>query len=415
MLNARLYPAKERKRSAQEIMVEARKALSQIPGQEFSVVDPMGSSDREFEVEIVGSASLEEFDRYAGQMIERLEAEGGMVDMEMSLRVGLPEARVVPDRDKAAALGVDAQTVADTVLAMIGGLDIASYRDGEERHDVRMRMENGTRDDLSAIGDLWVRARNGDLVELRNLVTVERGATAASITRTDRERSVKVMASLEGIALGDAVERAQRIADEILPSTLALRLTGDAEAMRESGQQFMVMMVLAVLVIYMVLAAQFESFTQPLIVMAALPFSMVGALGGLWIFDMSLNLFSMIGIVLLIGLVTKNSILLVDYANQLQNEGMTAKEAMRKAAPIRMRPVLMTALSMIFGVLPSAMGIGPGAETRAPMGVATAAGMFTSMMLTLLIVPVFYLGLERFRRRKAPARQPAPVEVEGIA
>jgi HAE1 family hydrophobic/amphiphilic exporter-1 len=301
------------------------------------------------------------------------------------------------------------------VLAMIGGLDIASYRDGEERHDVRMRMENGTRDDLSAIGDLWVRARNGDLVELRNLVTVERGATAASITRTDRERSVKVMASLEGIALGDAVERAQRIADEILPSTLALRLTGDAEAMRESGQQFMVMMVLAVLVIYMVLAAQFESFTQPLIVMAALPFSMVGALGGLWIFDMSLNLFSMIGIVLLIGLVTKNSILLVDYANQLQNEGMTAKEAMRKAAPIRMRPVLMTALSMIFGVLPSAMGIGPGAETRAPMGVATAAGMFTSMMLTLLIVPVFYLGLERFRRRKAPARQPAPVEVEGIA
>jgi HAE1 family hydrophobic/amphiphilic exporter-1 len=375
----------------------------------------MGSSDREFEVEIVGSASLEEFDRYAGQMIERLEAEGGMVDMEMSLRVGLPEARVVPDRDKAAALGVDAQTVADTVLAMIGGLDIASYRDGEERHDVRMRMENGTRDDLSAIGDLWVRARNGDLVELRNLVTVERGATAASITRTDRERSVKVMASLEGIALGDAVERAQRIADEILPSTLALRLTGDAEAMRESGQQFMVMMVLAVLVIYMVLAAQFESFTQPLIVMAALPFSMVGALGGLWIFDMSLNLFSMIGIVLLIGLVTKNSILLVDYANQLQNEGMTAKEAMRKAAPIRMRPVLMTALSMIFGVLPSAMGIGPGAETRAPMGVATAAGMFTSMMLTLLIVPVFYLGLERFRRRKAPARQPAPVEVEGIA
>ncbi len=415
MLNARLYPADQRKRSAQEIMVEARKALSQIPGQEFSVVDPMGSSDREFEVEIVGSGTLEEFDRYANEMIERLEAEGGMVDMEMSLRVGLPEARVVPDRDKAAALGVSSQAIADTVLAMIGGLDVASYRDGEERHDVRMRMEEGTRDDLSAIGDLWVRARNGELVELRNLVTVERGATAASITRTDRERSVKVMASLEGIALGDAVARAQRVAEEILPSTLALRLTGDAEAMRESGQQFMVMMLLAVLVIYMVLAAQFESFVQPLIVMAALPFSMVGALGGLWLFDMSLNLFSMIGIVLLIGLVTKNSILLVDYANQLQAEGMTAKEAMRKAAPIRMRPVLMTALSMIFGVLPSAMGIGPGAETRAPMGVATAAGMFTSMLLTLLIVPVFYLGLEKLRTRVMGAKRAPAVEARGVA
>jgi HAE1 family hydrophobic/amphiphilic exporter-1 len=335
--------------------------------------------------------------------------------MEMSLRVGLPEARVVPDRDKAAALGVDAQTVADTVLAMIGGLDVATFRDGEERHDIRMRMEQGTRDDLSAIGSLWVRAKNGELVDLRNLVTVERGATAASITRTDRERSVKVMASLEGIALGEAVARAQRVAEEILPSSMSLRLTGDAEAMRESGEQFMVMMVLAVLVIYMVLAAQFESFTQPIIVMAALPFSMVGALGGLWLADMSLNLFSMIGIVLLIGLVTKNSILLVDYANQLQGEGMSAKEAMRKAAPIRMRPVLMTALSMIFGVLPSALGIGPGAETRAPMGVATAAGMFTSMMLTLLIVPVSYLGLEKLRARFASRRQPGIVKVEGVA
>jgi len=415
MLNARLYPSDRRERTTQELMVEARKALLDIPGQEFSVGDPMGSSDREFEVEIVGSGSLEEFDQYASEMIDRLEAEGGMVDMEMSLRVGLPEARIVPDRDKAAALGVDAQTVANTVLAMIGGLDVASYRDGEERHDVRMRMEKGDRDDLSAIGDLWVRARNGELVDLRNLVTVERGATAASITRTDRQRSVKVMGSLEGIALGDAVARAQRVADEILPSNMSLRLTGDAEAMRESGEQFMIMMVLAVLVIYMVLAAQFESFTQPIIVMAALPFSMVGALGGLWIFDMSLNLFSMIGIVLLIGLVTKNSILLVDYANQLQAEGMTAKEAMRKAAPIRMRPVLMTALSMIFGVLPSAMGIGPGAETRAPMGVATAAGMFTSMMLTLLIVPVFYLGLERVRSRFARRREPATVKAEGLA
>jgi HAE1 family hydrophobic/amphiphilic exporter-1 len=144
----------------------------------------------------------------------------------------------------------------------------------------------------------------------------------------------------------------------------------------------------------MVLAAQFESFGQPLIVMIALPFSMVGALGGLWLGGMSLNLFSMIGIVLLIGLVTKNSILLIDYANQLRAEGMEPIEAIRTAAPIRMRPVVMTALAMIFGVLPSAFGIGAGAETRAPMAVATAAGMFTSTLLTLLVVPVFYLALD---------------------
>jgi HAE1 family hydrophobic/amphiphilic exporter-1 len=149
-----------------------------------------------------------------------------------------------------------------------------------------------------------------------------------------------------------------------------------------------------VLVIYMVLAAQFESFAQPLIVMIALPFSMVGALGGLWLMGMSLNLFSMIGIVLLLGLVTKNSILLIDYANQLREEGASPVDAIRRAAPIRMRPVVMTALSMIFGVLPAAFGVGPGAETRAPMAVATAAGMFSSMLLTLLVVPVFYLALD---------------------
>ena len=239
-----------------------------------------------------------------------------------------------------------------------------------------------------------MRARNGDLVDLRNLVRIETGATASTITRTDRLRSVKISADLEGLGLSDAIARAQAISDEVLPQGISLRLAGDAESMRETFAEFTLMFGLAVLVIYMVLAAQFESLTQPLIVMLALPFSMVGALGGLWVMGMSINLFSLIGIVLLLGLVTKNSILLVDYANQLRDEGMEPEAAMRRAAPVRMRPVLMTALSMIFGVLPAAFGIGPGAETRAPMAVATAAGMFSSMLLTLLIVPVFYLALE---------------------
>jgi HAE1 family hydrophobic/amphiphilic exporter-1 len=396
-MNARLRDRENRTRSAGEIMRAARVALSQIPGQEFSIVDPMASSDRDFQVEIVGSATLEELDRYSDLMLSRMAAEGGMVDLEKSLRVGLPEALVVPDRDKAAALGIDAATVAEVVHAMIGGLDVATFREGEQRHDVRIRMEGSTRGSLEDVGNLSVRARNGELIDLRNVATIQKSATASSITRTDRVRSVELMANLEGLALGDAVARAQRIAAEVLPPSISLRLTGDAEAMKESGQQFILMLGLAILVIYMVLAAQFESFLQPLIVMAALPFSMVGALGGLWLFDMSLNLFSMIGIVLLIGLVTKNSILLVDYANQLREEGLSPEEAMRRAAPVRMRPVLMTALSMIFGVLPTAIGLGAGSETRAPMAVATAAGMFTSMLLTLLIVPVFYLGIERVR------------------
>jgi HAE1 family hydrophobic/amphiphilic exporter-1 len=168
------------------------------------------------------------------------------------------------------------------------------------------------------------------------------------------------------------------------------------------------------LVVYMVLAAQFDSLLHPLTVMLALPLAMVGALGGLWIFGQTINIFSMIGIILLFGLVTKNSILLVDYANQLRNQGMDQLEAMRTAAPVRMRPVLMTAISMIFGVLPAALGLGPGAETRVPLAVATATGMLSSTILTLLVVPVIYVSFEdigeaikRRLRRNEPSLQPA--------
>ena len=175
---------------------------------------------------------------------------------------------------------------------------------------------------------------------------------------------------------------------------MTLGLTGEAEAFREGLAQFGLAIGLAILIIYMVLAAQFESLVHPLTVMLALPLAMVGALGALLACGMTLNLFSLIGIILLMGLVTKNSILLVDYANQLRAGGMDKVEAMRTAAPVRMRPVLMTALSMIFGVLPAAIGLGPGAETRAPMAVAVAAGMFSSTVLTLIVVPVFYLFLD---------------------
>ena len=172
-------------------------------------------------------------------------------------------------------------------------------------------------------------------------------------------------------------------------------------------------LLLGILVIYMVLAAQFESFVHPLTVMIALPLAMVGALGGLYVFGHTINLFSMIGIILLFGLVTKNSILLVHYANQLRGQGMDKVEAIRTAAPVRMRPVLMTALSMIFGVLPAAIGLGPGAESRAPMAVATAMGMFSSTVLTLLVVPVIYLavddGMDWLKRggRKLLRKEPA--------
>jgi HAE1 family hydrophobic/amphiphilic exporter-1 len=291
---------------------------------------------------------------------------------------------------------VDAATLARVIQVMIGGLDVAVFKEEGRRYDIRMRLTRADRDRPQAINDLSVRARDGKIVELRNLVSLETGAAASQIPRADRQRAVTISANLEGKSLGTAIDEAFAVARDILPAAVTPRLAGQAEAMEESGRQFALMLGLAILVIYMVLAAQFESFVLPLTVMLALPFSMVGALGGLYFTGMTLNLFSMIGIVLLMGLVTKNSILLVDYANQLRAEGRDKLTAIREAAPVRMRPVLMTALSMIFGVLPAALGVGPGAETRAPMAVATAAGMFSSMLLTLLIVPLFYVALDDF-------------------
>jgi HAE1 family hydrophobic/amphiphilic exporter-1 len=354
-------------------------------------------------------------------MIRRLDKLGGFVDLSSSLKMGLPEVRIVPDREKAAALGVDARTVAQAVQMMIGGQDVGVFKEAGRRYDIRMRLEEEDRRDPAQVGQLYVRAGSGDVVELRNLVRIETGAAPSAITRTNRQRSVTIGANLaDGRTLGSAIEEAQRVAEEILPEGVSLALSGQAQAMREGAQQFVLALGLGILVIYMVLAAQFESLVHPLTVMLALPLAMIGAILGLLLAGHTLNLFSMIGILLLFGLVTKNSILLVDYANQLRREGMDKFTAMRTAAPVRLRPVLMTAVSMIFGVLPAAIGIGPGSETRAPMAIASGAGMFSSMLLTLLVVPVFYLlfddaaeAIKRALRRLGGSKPAEKVALEG--
>jgi HAE1 family hydrophobic/amphiphilic exporter-1 len=401
---AMLVQKGKRERSAQELVVAARNALGSIPGQKVRVSDMSGmmmsSGTGQFQVDLRGNVDLDTLDRLSDRMLEELRKAGGFVDLDKSLKLGRPEVRVVPDREKAAALGLDARTLASTVQAMIGGLDVASFKEAGHRYDIRVRLDEKDRSDPASIERLYARTRGGGVVELRNLVRLEKTAAPSEITRVDRQRSVTLSGNLEARALGEAIQVAREIADEILPEGVTMELSGAAEAFAEGMQAFALATGLSVLVIYMILAAQFESLIHPLTVMMALPLAMVGALGGLYALHltgrpgMTINLFSMIGVILLLGLVTKNSILLVDYANQLRAEGVPKLEAMRRAAPVRMRPVLMTAISMIFGVVPAAFGLGPGAETRAPMAVAAGAGMFSSTLLTLLVVPVFYLMLD---------------------
>ena len=340
----------------------------------------------------------------------------------------MTELRVIPDREKAAALGVDADQLATTVQAMIGGLDVGTFNEAGNRYDIRVRLEEADRRDPDSILGLYVRTRQGGTMELRNLVRVEKGAAPSTITRVDRQRAVKISANLQGKDLRAALADARAVAAATLPDGVRFTPSGGTEEFVKSFRGLLFAMGLGILVIYMVLAAQFESLVHPLTVMLALPLAMVGAVAGLLIMKalgrpgMTLNLFSMIGIILLFGLVTKNSILLVDYANQLRERGLDKVEAMRRAAPVRMRPVLMTAIAMIFGAAPAALGIGPGAETRSPMAMAAMAGMISSTALTLLVVPVFYLTLDdgiawvrrKLRRREAePAATPTPAPAIG--
>ncbi|HEB89148.1 MAG TPA: efflux RND transporter permease subunit [Deltaproteobacteria bacterium] len=397
MLFGTLSDRADRDKSVMTLIKEARAALADVPGRTIRVFNPsesMSGSAGGFSVQLRGNLSLEELDGIANEFISALQKHPGYVDLDSSLKLGLPELRISSDREKAAEMGVDARTIAEAIQLMVGGLDVGVFKEAGRRYDIRMRLEEDLRDDVDSIGSLYVRNREGEPVALRNLVTIERGAAPSDITRTNRQRSVTIRANLDGLKLGEAIRIAREVADDVLPRSVSLSVVGDAEAMAEGNTQFAVAMLLGILVIYMVLAAQFESLIHPITVMLALPLSMVGALGGLLLFGYSLNLFSLIGIILLFGLVTKNSILLVDYANQLRKTGLDKIEAMRRAAPVRMRPVMMTAVSMIFGVLPAALGLGPGAETRAPMAVATAMGMFSSTMLTLLFVPVFYILID---------------------
>jgi HAE1 family hydrophobic/amphiphilic exporter-1 len=420
MMFGTLVPQDQRTRSVHEILAEARRELGRVPGRTIRLFNPAemmrgGAHAGAFEAQIRGNLPLERLDELSDRFIEALRRKGGFVDLDKSLKLGLPELLVVPDRGKAAALGVDAETVASAIQLMIGGMDVGTFKEAGLRYDIRARLEEDSRSNPDAIQRLHVRSRNGGLVELRNLVDVKLGAAPSAITRTDRQRSVTISANLEGKTLGKAIVDARAAAEEVLPEEATLSLAGHAQDMAESLRQFQLAIGLGILVVYMVLAAQFDSLIHPLTVMLALPLAMVGALGGLWVFGQTINLFSLIGIILLFGLVTKNSILLVDYANQLRAHGMDKVEAMRTAAPVRMRPVLMTAISMIFGVLPAALQIGPGSETRVPLAIATATGMLSSMVLTLLVVPVVYLVLDDagdfvkrvFRRRTRGATAPS--------
>lgn len=391
-----LVPKKDRVKTQMDLKKEIRNKLRKFPGLKVSAEDfsLIGGGQRQVPIQYsMRGPDLEKLQNYARQVAAELSRKPGFVDIDTSLELGKPELKVFIDRDKAADLGVDVATIVEAVNLLISGeTEVTKFKDESrgKRYDLRIRLYPEERQNPDDLGLLYVRSSNGNLVELRNLIRIQEGGGPSVINRVDRQRAITLFASLEDRPLGEAMTDLNEIAAGILPSDYTPKYRGQAETMSESFGYLMFAIILGVIMAYMVLAAQFESFIHPFTVLLSMPLSFIGAFGALLLTGQTLSIFSFIGLILLMGLVKKNAILLVDYTNILRERGYSRREAILHAGPIRLRPILMTTFAMIFGMIPVAFGMGEGAETRAPMGIAVIGGLLTSLFLTLLVVPAAY-------------------------
>lgn len=401
----------ERKLSQAEFAAQIRRELNSYPGVRVVVQDLSQSgftAQRGFPVEF--SVRGPDWDVLVGkarEISEKLNASGQVVDLDMDYRIGMPELRIVPNRARAADLGISVENVATALNATLGGLRIGKYSTEGRRIDVRLRLLAGQRTRPEDLSRLRLRSASGDLIPLSSLVTTEEVPALQAITRRDRERAITIYANVApGVSQADALKYVEGLGTG-MPTGYRLVLGGASVAFRESMGDLLFALVLGIGVAYMVLASQFNSFLHPVTVLSILPLSVAGAAFALLATGRSLNIFSMIGLLLLMGIVKKNSIILVDYTNQLRERGLDTLNALLKAGPVRLRPILMTSIATMMAAIPPAAGIGSGSEIRAPMGVAVIGGLIVATVLSLLVVPAFYLVTDRIRDRVRGRRQPA--------
>ncbi len=341
----------------------------------------------------IAGPDLDELERIVHKVTSELKKKNGYVDIDTSYEKDSPELTVKIKRDHAAALQVTPAQIAQTVRAMIGGIGIGTFTEEGERYDINVRAQEKMRNCADSILRLSVKNSLGDLIPLESVVQVSHSYGPVQIDRMNRERVISIFVNLrEGFTLGQAVNEVKELIGGMnLPLGYHFSFIGMADTMRESFSYLLFALILAVVMVYMVLASQFESFTQPFVIMLSLPFSLIGALFMMLVTCSTLNINTIIGIIMLMGLVTKNAILLVDYANTLRTrDGKSVYDALLAAGEARLHPILMTTLAMIFGMLPIALSNGPGSESDAPMAIAIIGGLVTSTFLTLIVVPVVY-------------------------
>lgn len=369
---------------------------------------------------VIEGPDLQALSGFSDEIERRIQEHDGFKFTEGNLYLNKPHLEIAIDRERASDLGVSVRDVARTLQVLLGGMDLSTFKLDGETYNVMVQLDRFDRDDPRDVLNFTVRGNNGNLIPLASVIEMRETIAPREIPHFNRRRSVTISSNLddEVLSQGAALEIVERIAKEVLPkSGYSYRWTGEAEKFLESGNALAFAYGLAILCVFLVLAAQFESFTHPITILVAVAFSFTGALIALKLTGTTLNLFSKIGLVMLVGLVTKNSILIVEFANQLRGRGLTLVEAVTQSARRRFRPILMTALATMVGILPIALGRGAGGDARAPLGIAVVGGMFFSTILTFFIVPATYVVIERIRSRvmgeRSVAQPQAPASAGG--
>ncbi|MGH2568023.1 MAG: efflux RND transporter permease subunit, partial [Bacteroidota bacterium] len=394
-----LQPRDEREKSQQQIVQELFPQLISIPGVLAFVINPpsLGGRFASSPVEYVLQAeSYEELNQAVGIMMGEASQLGYLINLNTDLQLNKPQLDINIDRERAAGLGVSVTDIGTTLETFLGGRAVTNFKRGTKQYDVILQMRPQARSTPDAVNDIYIRSRGG-LVQLANVVKVEETVAPKELNHYNRVRSATVTANLiPGVSLGQALDDLDRVAQAKLPAGIKRDFGGQSLEYKTSSTSLYFMFLLAIIFIYLVLSAQFESFVHPFTILLSVPLAVFGALLTLYIFGQTLNIYSQIGLIMLIGLVTKNAILIVEFANQLRARGNLLIEAVVQAATIRLRPILMTSFSTMFGVLPIAIGLGAGGESRQPLGLVVVGGVFFSTFLTLVLVPVVYTLLARF-------------------
>jgi multidrug efflux pump len=401
---SRLKPWSERRRSQMEIAAELQPKLAKIAGVRASVNNPgsFGQSPRARPIEFViqTAEDYKKLEGYVNRVITEASKYPGLINLDSDLDLNKPQLQVDINRDRAADRGVSILTLGRTLETLLGGRKVTRFIQNGEQYDVIVQVEAGDRRTPGDLADVYVRGRNGTMIQLTSIVQTEENVAPKELNRFNQFRSATITANLApGYALGEALTELQNIAERILPDTARYDYAGISREFKESGSSLYFIFLLALCFIFLVLAAQFESFVDPLIIMFTVPLSMTGALLALNLSGTSLNIYSQIGLVTLIGLITKHGILIVQFANQLQNEGKSVRDAVVQAASLRLRPILMTTGAMVSGAIPLALANGAGAMGLRSVGWVIVGGMSFGTVLTLFVVPTAYTLLARDRSK----------------